>query len=142
MPAAGRSLPWTPEQVAYHAEVTVHRALARHRPHERCAECPTQPERISMSWTVPCPSQTADTIDAASRAAYADYRAKYQADPGELVAMDDQFEVARAAAHDILASGAVGHGACMVMLAGHANPGHEPRPGWAHDAITVAITQH
>ena len=95
-----------------------------------------------MSWTVPCPSSTAESIEASARNAYAQYRSTYNPAGDELAAMDEQFEAALAAAHGILASGAVGEGACMVTMSGHANPGHLPRKGWSNDAITVAIVQH
>ena len=55
----------------------------------------------------------------------------------------DQFEAARDAAYAIMASGAVGGPAkkFVVTMSGHANPGHEPRPGWASDAIMIMVQQ-
>lgn len=55
----------------------------------------------------------------------------------------DQFEAARDAAYAIMASGATGgpDKKFVVTMSGHANPGHEPRPGWATDTITVAVVQ-
>jgi hypothetical protein len=97
-----------------------------------------------MSWTVPCPSSTAESIEAAARSAYARYTgpAGFAGDDAERAAMDEQFEAALSAAHGILASGAVGTAACSVTMSGHANPNHEKRPGWSNDAIVVSISQH
>jgi hypothetical protein len=96
-----------------------------------------------MSWTVPCPSSTAESIEVSARSGYEQYRSTYSGgDAGELVAMDEQFEAALSAAHGILASGAVGTAACSVTMSGHANPGHVKRPGWSNDGITISITQH
>jgi len=55
----------------------------------------------------------------------------------------DQFEAACNAAYAILASAAVGGQGkkFVVTMSGHSNPGHEPRPGWANDVITVSVTQ-
>ena len=56
---------------------------------------------------------------------------------------DDQFDAAKDAAYAIMASGAVGgpDKKFVVALSGHNNPGHAPRLGWAHDAVTVSVTQ-
>jgi hypothetical protein len=95
-----------------------------------------------MSWGIQCLSQTASTIDAAGRAAYADYRATLKADPGEVSAMDEQVEAALTAAQALLDSGAVGTGACLVSLSGHANPDHAKRKGWSNDRIVITVEQH
>jgi hypothetical protein len=104
---------------------------------------PNQRKDPIVSWTVPCPSSTAESIEASARSGYEHYRSTYSGgDAGELDAMDEQFEAALAAASGILASGAVGDTACSVTLSGHANPHHAKRPGYANDAIVVSITQH
>ena len=56
---------------------------------------------------------------------------------------EEQKNVARHAAEEIIASGAVGGEGkdFTVNISGHANPGHEPAAGWANDCITVSITQ-
>ncbi len=55
----------------------------------------------------------------------------------------DQFEAAKDATYMLVSSGAVGgpDKKYHVILAGHANPDHEPRPGWANDMITISISQ-
>lgn len=55
----------------------------------------------------------------------------------------DQFDAAWTAACAIVGSGAAGAPGkkYIVALSGHANPGHEPRPGWATDTIGVTVTQ-
>jgi len=55
----------------------------------------------------------------------------------------DQFDAARDAAIHIMAQGAVGGPGkkFVVIMSGHSNPDHEPRPGWATDVITVSVTQ-
>ena len=97
-----------------------------------------------MSWTVPCPSQTAESIEVSARSGYERYNGPggFAGDDAERAAIDEQFDAALTAAQGILASGAVGHTACSVTLSGHANPGHEKRPGWANDTIVVSISQH
>ena len=54
-----------------------------------------------------------------------------------------QEAAARAVVEAVVASGAIGGAGkdYVVALNGHANPGHEPREGWATDFINVAITQ-
>lgn len=55
--------------------------------------------------------------------------------------------VAREAAKQIIASGAVGpidgetEASFTVALNGHSNEGHEPADGWANDCMTVVVTQ-
>jgi len=95
-----------------------------------------------MSWTVQCPSQTADTLEGTARANYETFRGKYNDHEGAMVGMDEQFEAALAAATVILASGAVGTSAAVVTMSGHANPGHVKRDGWSNDSIVVSIAQH
>lgn len=36
---------------------------------------------------------------------------------------------------------AVGGDKVTVTIAGHANPNHEPREGWANDEVTVTVRQ-
>lgn len=55
-----------------------------------------------------------------------------------------QLVVARKAAKLVLNTGKVGKGRgkdFSVSLSGHANPGHEPKEGWANDTISVVVTQ-
>lgn len=55
----------------------------------------------------------------------------------------EQFAAAKEAAKALIASGALGDGTdgrlFIVSLNGHANPGHQPTPGWANDMITVSV---
>jgi hypothetical protein len=55
----------------------------------------------------------------------------------------DQFDAAVQAILMLLESGAVGDARkeFFVAMGGHANPGHEPRSGWANDLITISISQ-
>lgn len=55
----------------------------------------------------------------------------------------EQFDAAANALTAIFASGAVGppDRRYAFTLVGHANPGHEPRPGWSTDCVTVTISQ-
>jgi hypothetical protein len=61
--------------------------------------------------------------------------------------MDDhvreQFDAARSAVWDLISKGVAGDGekTFSVTLAGHANPDHEPAPGWATDYISVSVSQ-
>ena len=54
-----------------------------------------------------------------------------------------QIETARAAARNIIESGAVGYAGkdFRVSLSGHANPSHERTEKYANDYITIAIYQ-
>lgn len=55
----------------------------------------------------------------------------------------DQYEAARVAALDLIASGAVGGVGedYNVSISGHANPEHEPRDGYANDCIAINVSQ-
>ncbi len=50
-----------------------------------------------------------------------------------------QAQAAVNAALQLLASGALGRGNCLVGLSGHANPGHDPAGNSATDHIFVRI---
>ena len=54
-----------------------------------------------------------------------------------------QLAVAKAVAEALIGSGALGDGAdgrlFLVSMAGHANPGHQPTPGWGNDTLTVSV---
>lgn len=52
----------------------------------------------------------------------------------------EAFDVAKAIATNLIASGVVGPGPYRVSLAGHANPGHRLAEGWAPDGVTVTVT--
>jgi hypothetical protein len=67
-----------------------------------------------------------------------------------------QIGIARQAAERIIVSRAVGGNGSLqradsvqgandkdfsITLAGHSNPNHEPKAGWANDTITVTVTQ-
>lgn len=54
-----------------------------------------------------------------------------------------QADVAFDASSAIILTGVIGSSEkkYKVMLSGHANPGHEPNPGWANDCITINIYQ-
>lgn len=55
---------------------------------------------------------------------------------------EDQIEAAITAAQAIVASGAVGpEESLYVHLAGHANPDHAPRAGYANDTVAVTVTR-
>ena len=55
----------------------------------------------------------------------------------------DQFDAVASAAQSIIDSGTVGAQGKQfhVSMSGHANPNHEPREGWANDAVTIQISQ-
>ena len=54
----------------------------------------------------------------------------------------DQFDAVAAAVQSIIDSGAVGKNKRFVVnMSGHANPGHEPREGWANDCVTFSLSQ-
>ncbi len=56
---------------------------------------------------------------------------------------DDQVTAARDAVCAIIASSTVGgeDRQYHVTMAGHANPDHMPRAGWANDTINVSVSQ-
>lgn len=88
-----------------------------------------------MSWSV------SGTIADASDAALAPLRKQaltQQPDAGT------QFAAAVAALRAILASATIGHvedHEFTVTLAGHVNPHHKPREGWANDGVSVSVYQ-
>ncbi len=55
----------------------------------------------------------------------------------------DQFDAVVGAVEAIIALGSVGTAGKRfhVSMSGHANPDHEPRAGWANDAVTIQISQ-
>ena len=55
--------------------------------------------------------------------------------------MLSQAEQATYAAVALIESGCLGDGTFTVNLSGHANPGHQPRDGWANDAVSISIAQ-
>lgn len=93
-----------------------------------------------MSWYISTTSQTAETLEATARPLYEAFRADH-GDSEANEAMDDQFEIALSSAKAMLASAALGSGPCAVTLSGHANPNHLPRPGWAHDTLSITVNQ-
>ena len=77
-------------------------------------------------------------------------RQKFEADEPQYPAVpelgpdcEEQKNVARHAATEIIESGAIGGEGkdFVVNISGHANPGHEASPGWANDCITVNVYQ-
>jgi len=50
-----------------------------------------------------------------------------------------QYDAALAAARAIAATVGRPDDRVTVRLSGHANPGHGPRPGWAHEVVTVTV---
>lgn len=91
-----------------------------------------------MSWslyTVPVPQAGKETIDAVLDHAKG---AGVQFDHDET---KDQVAAAAAALDELIKSGAVGKGPYFADLYGHANPGHESKPGYVDDTITVSLRQ-
>lgn len=89
-----------------------------------------------MSWQVtPIEPSTGANIDAAIEVAqlWGTSAPEHQ----------QQLDAAKWAAKAMIASGALGNPGdgrlFIVSLNGHANPDHEPVPGWANDAITVSV---
>lgn len=64
-------------------------------------------------------------------------------DPALEVEFTEQLKAARGVVEALVASGAIGGAGkdYRISLSGHANPGHEPRAGYANDCVTVSITQ-
>lgn len=52
-----------------------------------------------------------------------------------------QVEAATIAAVAICQSGALGEGLVYVNASGHANPGHNDRPGWSRDIVTLNVNR-
>ena len=55
----------------------------------------------------------------------------------------DQFDAVTEAVITLINSGSVGDASrrFSMTLTGHANPNHEPRDGWANDAVTISLYQ-
>lgn len=55
----------------------------------------------------------------------------------------EQAGVALLVVSQSILSGALGapDGKYRVTISGHANPGHNPTPGWSNDALTISISQ-
>lgn len=54
-----------------------------------------------------------------------------------------QFEVAKEAVGNIVASGALGDSTVdyIFTLSGHANENHQPVAGWSNDLINISVSQ-
>jgi len=78
-------------------------------------------------------------IEPAATIAYRQFKAGYGDDAEVFAAMDEQFDAALLAMRCLLA-GAVGAGNVNITLSGHANPGHQPRQGWANDYVSVHVS--
>jgi hypothetical protein len=76
-----------------------------------------------------------------SQQEFADHRS--EGSGSDSLEAKEQFEAAAAAAQALVDSGVVGSAdkRLSIVLSGHANPGHEPRSGWASDTVTVTISQ-
>lgn len=88
-----------------------------------------------MSWSV---SGQTDAANASEFLALKREEAMQQNPDG-----GDQFDAAKDACLALISGGTVG-GAdkkFSVVMAGHGNPNHEPRSGWANDCITVSVSQ-
>lgn len=93
-----------------------------------------------MSWNVHLPDVDPVAVEAAAREEYLTFKARYHDAAEVFGAMDEQFEAALNAARVLLLREVTGAGTVHVTLAGHANPGHKPRAGWANDSVTVTVT--
>ena len=69
--------------------------------------------------------------------------AEYLPQPDAPEACEEQVKAAKEAALELIGSRAlVGPGKLVqVYASGHANPDHEPRPGWAADFVSVTVSQ-
>ena len=99
-----------------------------------------------MSWSLHLGTvRPADQISEAAQNALAELRAKgpsyaAQFDAEETRAeVAEQVEAAVEAALDLL-PGLGNPEAVTVNLYGHANPGHQPREGWAPESVTAGVT--
>lgn len=86
-----------------------------------------------MSWSTSGRVKSASEVEGLTLQDYGD----------QSVDVREQFQLAKGIANNLIASGVVGKGSkeFIVTLSGHANPGHEPRAGYANDAITVTVSQ-
>ena len=92
-----------------------------------------------MSWNYSVNGVTKENADAALNAAAEEQIIDImRGDSGE--EMMAQAEQSTYAAVAIIESGCLGDGPFFVSLVGHANPGHEPRDGWADDAVSISIS--
>jgi hypothetical protein len=94
---------------------------------------------ILMSWNVNLTDIDPTEIGKLAHDAYEEFKARYSDDADAIAAMDEQFDAVLAAASSGLTH-VVGDGNVNVTLSGHANPGHQPRQGWANDLVTVSIS--
>jgi len=90
---------------------------------------------MSWSFSVIATKESADA--ALNTAAESEIDNIMRSDSGaEMLA---QAEQATYAAVRLIKSGCLGDGPFRISLSGHANPGHQPRDGWADDAISISI---
>lgn len=95
-----------------------------------------------MSWSVTLSDVAVADVEETARKMYAEQAAR--AAVPATVEMDEQFEAALAAARSLYSAvreqGTVLPGGVNVVLTGHANPGHNPQPGWANDHVSVSVS--
>ncbi|HEV8653286.1 MAG TPA: hypothetical protein VG276_28805 [Actinomycetes bacterium] len=100
-----------------------------------------------MSWSLHVGTvrpATITAIEQAAGAALAELRAKGPSYAGQFDAPETAQEVAEQVQAATSAAGQLLSGLGVVEevtvnLSGHANPGHQPRPGWAPDQVTVTV---
>lgn len=92
-----------------------------------------------MSWSTSVPATTAPDVYSKIKALELP-----EYSPPILQEALDQFEAAKAAAINVIQSGALGVGEdkhFVVGISGHANPGHDHVDGWSDDFISVSVYQ-
>lgn len=95
-----------------------------------------------MSWSIyglPVPEAgktVSDSVTAFIEEQSESVRAQFQAEE-----VREQVHAAVTVVESLIDSGAVGSGPFIATLAGHANPGHEPQPGWVNDMVSISLTQ-
>jgi len=95
-----------------------------------------------MSWSLQAGPAPVEEIAAAIDAVAEEKNTKAQQNDGTEEEVTAQIDAAKDAVQRIIDLGAVGNGhEVRVVLSGHANPGHEPREGYATDTVTVSVTQ-
>lgn len=91
-----------------------------------------------MSWGIAVPPTPRDRLAEALTGLIGTWKEQQTTAPASEV--DEQIDAAVHTFTALAESGAVGDGHVRGTLWGHANPDHQPTPGWADESVSVTVT--
>lgn len=89
-----------------------------------------------MSWSI----HTPEAVSAEDAAALTPDLSNYQLLEGAQKPTKDQIKAAQKAVAELVKAVGGKKDTYFVSISGHANPGHEPMPGYANEIISVSVS--